>query len=308
MRKSRAYAPTLSQRQVNVNLARFFTARESEPVSLSAVEAGGGGDCLFHAVAAIVEKIVFETPNGARRFEPHLRLEDFLRGKEFVVTKLRTIVADQLINLQPEVFLNIIVSSMNQETVGNWPDQWSPAHELQRAGFGFLVRGRANIVEAIGENEDGAPGDMIVQYNNGVNPAVHVLKNGAVKLIQLQENIRAIWRRTGNYHWGTVTDAERLSSTLRLGLVIFSNEGQRRYQGGDNWIYGTNMEDATFDYWGLLYCISNTHYQVAEASPVHTAVRSAYFHREALPESILAHYNLCNNSCPVGTTIVGRVT
>ena len=84
------------------------------------------------------------------------------------------------------------------------------------------MKGKANIVEAVGENEDGATGDMLVKYNNGVTPAVHVLRNGAVQLIQLQENIRAIWRTTGNTHWGTVTDAERLSSTLRLGLVIFS--------------------------------------------------------------------------------------
>ena len=44
MRKSRAYAPTLRQGQVNVDLARFFSTRESEPVSLSALEAGAGGD------------------------------------------------------------------------------------------------------------------------------------------------------------------------------------------------------------------------------------------------------------------------
>ena len=196
---------------------------------------------------------------------------------------------------------------MNQESTGNWQDAWSPSLELHRAGFGFLVRGKANIVEAVGENEDGAPGDMLVKYNNGVTPAVHVLRNGAVQLIQLQENIRAIWRTTGNTHWGTVTDAERLSSTLRLGLVIFSNERQRRVQGDDNWIYGTSMEDATFDYWGLIYCMNNQHFQVAEAGPVGSTSRSAYFRREDLPASILAHYNICNNSCPVGTSIVGRV-
>merc|ERR1711953_1442432 len=148
---------------------------------------GGGGDCLFHCDAAIAEKIVFESPNEASRFEPHLRREDFFRGKAYLVSKLRTIVADELIKQQPEVFLNLVVSCMNQEKVGDWPDAWSLTRELTNAGFSFLVSGNANVVEAIGENEDGAPGDMIIQYNNGRNPVQEILENGSVSLVQLQE-------------------------------------------------------------------------------------------------------------------------
>ena len=187
MPKTRAYAPTLRRQRVSADLARYFDTQEGESVALSALDAGGDGDCLFHSIAAIVEKIIFETPHGATRFEPHLGPEDFSRDKAFVVTKLRGIVADQLIQLQPEVFINIIVSSLNQEASGSWLDEWSPATELHRTGFGFLVEGRANVVEAIGENEDGAPGDMLVQYTNGATSAVRVLKNGAVLLAQLQE-------------------------------------------------------------------------------------------------------------------------
>ena len=292
---------------MSVDLARYFASRENEPVTLGALEAGGGGDCLFHCVAAIVEKIILDGESDATRFEPHLRREDFFRGKAFVVSKLRALVADQLINQQPEVFMNIIVGLMNQETDGEWDDQWSPAQELHNAGFGFLVAARANVVEAMGENEDGVPGDMLVQYNNGAQSVVQVLENGAVQLVALQESVRAIWRTPGNMHWGTVTDAERLSSTLRLGLVIFSDASQRRVQGDYNWIYGTSMEDATFDYWGLLYCIRDQHFQVVETSSLNTPMRSVYFRQENLPASIRAHYNKCNNSCPIGASIVGRV-
>ena len=218
-----------------------------------------------------------------------------------------TIAADELIKQQPEVFLNLIVSCMNQEQTGDWPDAWSPTRELISAGFSFLVNGNANVVEAIGENEDGAPGDMIIQYNNGRNSVPEVLENGSVCRVHLQENIRAIWRMPKNIHWGTVTDAEKLASALRLGLVIFSNVGQRRHQGNETWIYGTAMEDATFDYWGLAYCIDNQHFQVAEASSLHSSIRSAYFRRENIPASILEHYNTCNNSCPVGASTIGRV-
>ena len=143
--------------------------------------------------------------------------------------------------MQPEAFLNIILSSWNHEQCGGWADAWSPGQELGHAGFDFLVRGRANAVEAIGENENGAPGDMLVKYTEGTISHVHVLQNGALHLLQLRENISEIWRTPGNMHWGTVTDAEKLSSVLRLGLVIFGNTGQRRYQGDENWIYGTNM-------------------------------------------------------------------
>ena len=305
--KARAYAPHLRSAHLNVNLAGYFASRANEPVNLTALDAGGGGDCLFHCVAAIAEKIVFESPSEASRFEPHLRREDFLRGKPYLVSKLRTIVADEIIKQPPEVFLNLIVSCMNQEQTGDWPDDWSPTRELISAGFSFLVNGNANVVEAVGENEDGAPGDMIIQYNNGRNPVPEVLENGGVCLVDLQERIRAIWRTPKNTHWGTVTDAEKLASALRLGLVIFSDVGQRRHQGDESWIYGTAMEDATFDYWGLVYCIGNQHFQVAEASSMHSSTRSAYFRRENLPASILAHYNTCNSSCPVGASILGRV-
>ena len=305
--KTRSYETHLRPAHINVNLARYFASRESEPVNLTALDAGGGGDCLFHCVGAIAEKIVFELPGEASRFEPHQRRDDFLRGKAYLVSKLRTIVADELIKQQPEVFLNFIVSCMNQEQTGDWPDAWSPTRELNRAGFGCLVNGNANVVEAIGENEDGAPGDMIIQYNNGRKSVPEVLENGSVCLVHLQESIRAIWRMPKNIHLGTVTDAEKLASALRLGLVIFSDVGQRRHQGSDSWIYGTAMEDATFDYWGLVYCIDNQHFQVAEASVLHSSIRSAYFRRENLPASILAHYNTCNNSCPVGASTIGRV-
>ena len=173
----RAYAPHLRRAQISVKLARYFATRESEPVTLTAVDAGAGGDCLFHSAAAIAEKIVFESPSEASPFEPHLRREDFFRGKAYLVNKLRTIVADEIIKQPPEVFLNLIVSCMNQEQTGDWPDAWSPTRELINAGFRFLVNGNANVVEAVGENEDGAPGDMIIQYNNGGNPVPEVLQN-----------------------------------------------------------------------------------------------------------------------------------
>ena len=101
-------------------------------MTLTAVDAGGGGDCFFHGV----EKIIFDGEDEATRFEPHLRRDDFFRGKAFVVSKFRALVADQLVNQQPELFLNIIVSLMNQESAGGWYDEWSPARELHNAGFG----------------------------------------------------------------------------------------------------------------------------------------------------------------------------
>ena len=98
--KTRSYETHLRPAHINVNLARYFASRESEPVNLTALDAGAGGDCLFHCVAAIAEKIVFESPGEASRFEPHLRRDDFLRGKAYLVSKLRTIVADEIIKQQ----------------------------------------------------------------------------------------------------------------------------------------------------------------------------------------------------------------
>ena len=210
----------------------YFATRDNEPVALTALEAGGGGDCLFHSIAAIAEQILFETPNSRTYFEPHLKFEDFSKGRSHLVHKLRVLVANGLINLQLEEFLNIILSSMNSERIGVWEDGWSPAKVLKGAGFAFLVTANANVVEVIGENEDGAPGDMLVRYTNGAETVVHVLQNGAMRLAQLQEHIRNIWSTPGNTHWGTATDAAMLSLTLRLGLVIFASHEQ----GVERWI------------------------------------------------------------------------
>ena len=232
-----------------------------------------------------------------------MKFEDFFKGRTFLVRKLRELVADGLVHLQPEDFLNIVLSSMNSERSGVWEDGWSPARVLKGAGFAFLVTDNANVVEALGENEDGAPGDMLVRYTSGADAKVHVLQNGAVRLAQLQEHIRNIWSTPGNTHWGTVTDAAMLSLTLRLGFVIFASQEQ----GVERWIKGTNMEDATFPYWGLIYCINDQHFQVAEALPVGTTHRAMYFERETLPASIVAHYNHCNNACPIGVSTLGTL-
>ena len=299
----RTYAPILRRADVSVNLQMYFATRDNEPVALTALEAGGGGDCLFHSIAAIAEQILFERPNSRTYFEPHLKVEDFFKGRTHMVRKLRQIVADGLVQLQPEIFLNIILSSMNSERIGIWEDGWSPAKVLKGTGFAFLATANANVVEAVGENEDGAPGDMLVRYTNGTDSLVHVLKDGVGRLAQLQEHIRNIWSTPGNTHWGTATDAAMLSLTLRLGLVIFASHEQ----GVERWIKGTNMEDATFPYWGLIYCINDQHFQVAEAVPVGTTRRAMYFERETLPASIVAHYNHCNNACPIGVSTVGTV-
>ena len=70
----RTYAPILRRADVSVNLQMYFATRDNEPVALTALEAGGGGDCLFHSIAAIAEQILFERPNSRTYFEPHLKL------------------------------------------------------------------------------------------------------------------------------------------------------------------------------------------------------------------------------------------
>ena len=67
----RTYAPILRRADVSVNLQMYFATRDNEPVALTALEAGGGGDCLFHSIAAIADQILFERPNSRRYFEPH---------------------------------------------------------------------------------------------------------------------------------------------------------------------------------------------------------------------------------------------
>ena len=85
-----------------------------DPAVLRTWDAGGGGDCLFHATAAALEYILQYDAARPNHVLKSLLLADFDRGKGHLVQLLRGKVADHLVAWGNEDILNLVLSCANQ--------------------------------------------------------------------------------------------------------------------------------------------------------------------------------------------------
>ena len=241
---------------LNVFLRRIF---EPEYVTLRVLEAGGGGDCLFHAIGAGLEKMLRDDGPAAHHVLAHLPQEHFTQGKPHLVKTLRTLVAQRFIaNSTAEEFLNAVLNFRAQQQQGRaWQDAWDPSHLLCHCGFEFLLG--AETVEAVGPNDDGRPEDILVTSRSTGDLQIHALEGGTTKLLNLQAELQEVLQESGNTHWGTVLDVAMLAEALNIGFMVFSS----RVQGSDRWLYGLNLQRGYFPFLMMLYCNENVHYAPA---------------------------------------------
>ena len=113
-----------------------------------ALEAGGGGDCLFHSVAAGLEAMLQSNTPAAQLVLRTFHVRDFTQGKPHIVQRLRTIVAAGIRNLGDEDQLENMVTYINWRRSGYWHDSWDPENLLHRHGFSRLLH--ATTIEAVG--------------------------------------------------------------------------------------------------------------------------------------------------------------
>ena len=104
-------------------------------------DAGGGGDCLFHATGAALENMLrydVKQPNHVLRA---LSLDDFGRGGGHLVQTLRGLAAERILEMTNEDFLNFVMTLSKQRMLGvDWYDSWRPVQLLRRHGFGMLCQ------------------------------------------------------------------------------------------------------------------------------------------------------------------------
>ena len=108
-------------------------------LSLAALECGGGGDCLFHAVGAGLEAVREAFPETRASLGAYCPAAPGAKGRGEVVGFLRGFVADTFRAMPPEELLNFVMAAANQERSPGWQDKWSPRRVLADVGLSVLA-------------------------------------------------------------------------------------------------------------------------------------------------------------------------
>ena len=228
--------------------------------------------------------------------------DDFRQGKLHLVEKLRAMVAAQLATMQPEEFLDFVLTLVTTYRANASPDQWNPIQVLEQAGFQVLLH--ATNVLAVEERDDNI-GNLHVCYKQSTGEElVSIIPDGHVKLAALKRQLCKIFATRGNVHWATATDVVFLGEACMLGFVIFTN----RQQGNDGWLYGFNPRRGDFPYWLCLYCIDNFHFKALRLHNLNSDNATSHWPIDDLPEEIRQHYNFCNRNNPVGSAYAGGIS
>ena len=283
-----------------------------EPLHL--VDAGGGGDCLFHAIAAGLEQaLIF----GGHDAFVHicrgslLTLDDFNVTKDHLVQKLRTAVSQRFISLDaaslssPEDFLNWLLARVEAKRrgAGWWHDAWNPIELVEMSPFQPMLR--AERVDGFGD----APGtdDKFLNLRFASTDAslraepwneFFRISDGAAYFATLQVAVADVYATTRNVHWGDQTDLAFLSEQLQVGFLVFTRDAQDPLTGR-RWLAGYNVARHDYPYWLALYNSGNTHYQILslrthdgpEVRPY-----TCFWRAEDLPQALRDHYHLCTGS------------
>ena len=138
-------------------LRRFVHRHFVNSVDIHSLEVGGNGDCLFHSVAAGLERLLLQSTAASRHALRRVPLRVFSSGARAVVQQLRNIFAEQIEQWSWEELLNYFVTAAMNQQLRTWNDQWNPT-----ALFGDLhlecIIG-CDIFRAISDNHYGDIGN-----------------------------------------------------------------------------------------------------------------------------------------------------
>ena len=72
-------------------------------------------------------------------------------------------------------------------------------------------------------------------------------------------------------------------------------------------MYGLNQRRADYDWWVLLYCHGNVHYQLASLPHDAEGTNRSFYHVSQLPVALRAAFDRANTSCPIGQDYRGGI-
>ena len=217
-------------------------ALEHFKLELVALEAGGGGDCLFLSIAAGLKELATREPNFRQSgCCAVLDIED--GASSFDIAKaLRRIVGQRASEKPPEEFLDLMLTWALSEKAAPqaWLDRWSPSQVLAECGFDFLLE--FENIRAVGCTPGDDPNSLVFVGRHGPDDINHRVENGSVILDNLRRACEEHLSIMGNHHWGTVTDVVMLCEALNMGFIIMSNTIQQQNARDPRWMFGLTLE------------------------------------------------------------------
>ena len=123
------------------------------------------------------------------------------------------------------------------------------------------------------------------------------IDQGLAHLTTMRRALQAEFRRSGNNHWGDLTDVKALSDSLDVGVCLFCDGLQR---GGQDILYNVCHQRGNFPYFLAIWWSEPTHFRVAEVRMNSVDAFRSFRPRDTLPAPLRRHYDACNPKAPVG--------
>ena len=306
-----AHTPTLAVRAASPALQAFtkehFSQGAGRTCAVRALEAGGGGDCLFHSVATILELMVQQNHEAAQHVLARIPLDVLTGTKSRAVRHLRELSASTMTRWPPEVFLDYVLCRVMDQRLGSFQDAWNPQELLQQAGFGELLH--CESVLAFGDAPDGDPGDITMRcsFNDAraggsAQERLINVRQGQTFLADLRAMVQQELMTNGNNHWGDQFDVQNLSDALDLGILLFCDQLQL---DGQQCFYNIGSQRENYPYWVCLWWDEPRHFRVAQVSWEPRRTPDGHGHHLAdgftsfwsetdLPRVLREHYRECN--------------
>lgn len=286
------------QRELLVNvsdeLQTFILQLSGYKNQIKAIDAGAGGDCLFHSINLGLNKMKEKFPDYVTKLE-----ETHNENRQFDMMSIRKISAKGIGNKSEEefkaFFLNLCVSyyadfsnravvwnplkiffPKSSEGLGEWKDTWNP----------FEILGEVK------KTTDTKVINQFVKDFTNVIPTFTVLENLTENEInELKSLVMKKFMKTGNSHWGTDADLIFISEILKIGLILFRSKPPNHI-----YCYNPQTVNQTYQYYMLLYNQEGFHYQLASLIELENtrqteASASSVYRCTDLPNWLLHTYN-----------------
>ena len=255
-----------------------------------AADAGGGGDCFFLSVAAILIFARDSMPAvvDSLGLSPRLAAKD----RKAVAQALRGVVGRHFRKLSGKAFVDFVAGCVAREKAGAWMDQWSMLALLRKSPFEFLAT--VNVVVDVQVLDDA----LQVRFQEGESLVTRSkrIRGGVAALAKLQHEVALQLETCGNRHWATDVDIAALSDELNVSFIIAGNTWTNTQVATENIAAGKVLHayvgvKETPCLWLCLYYIDEMHFQVLlfeKDGECH-----CYFPPDALPPTLLEAVAAC---------------
>ena len=103
---------------------------------------------------------------------------------------------------------------------------------------------------------------------------------------------------SGNHHWGTVTDCAAISEKFDIGILIFADNLQNE---GTQCLVNVDAMRGDYAYFIALWWDDPVHFRLAQYRECESMPWRSFWSASDMPQSLRAHYVVCNRAAPVGS-------